>query len=41
MKIKETAKVLNQSKLADGIFSLTIATTAAEYAIPGQFINIL
>ncbi|CBK73045.1 2-polyprenylphenol hydroxylase and related flavodoxin oxidoreductases [Butyrivibrio fibrisolvens 16/4] len=40
MKIKETAKVLNQSKLAEGIFSLTIATTASEYAIPGQFINI-
>jgi dihydroorotate dehydrogenase electron transfer subunit len=40
MKVKETAKVINQVQLADGIFSLTVATKAAEYAVPGQFMNI-
>ncbi len=40
MKIKETAKILEQCQLADGIFSMKIATGIAEYAIPGQFINI-
>jgi len=40
MKVKEVATVINQEKLADGIFSLVLSTKAAEYAIPGQFINI-
>ena len=40
MKVKETAKVVNQIQLAEGIFSLTIKTSAAQYAVPGQFMNI-
>lgn len=40
MKVKEKAKVINQVQLADGIFSLTVATKASEYAVPGQFMNI-
>ena len=40
MKVKETAQVKNQEKLAEGVFSLVLNTNAAEYAIPGQFISI-
>jgi len=40
MKVKEKAQVLEQMKLADGVYSLKLKTTAAEYAIPGQFISI-
>ena len=40
MKIKETAKVLNQQNLAQGVYSLILETNIAEHAVPGQFINI-
>ena len=40
MKVKEKAQVLEQIKLAEGVYSLKLKTTAAEYAIPGQFISI-
>lgn len=40
MKVKETAQVIKQEKLAQGVFSLTLKTTASKYAVPGQFINI-
>ncbi len=40
MKVKETAKVLESSNLAQDVYSLRFSTTAAKYAVPGQFINI-
>lgn len=40
MKVKETAKIVSAANLAEGIYSLLIATKASEYAVPGQFINI-
>ncbi|MBR5951661.1 MAG: dihydroorotate dehydrogenase electron transfer subunit [Pseudobutyrivibrio sp.] len=40
MKVKEKAQVLEQMKLAEGVYSLKLKTIAAEYAIPGQFISI-
>ena len=40
MKVKETAQVIKQEQLAEGVFSLVLKTTASEYAIPGQFISI-
>lgn len=40
MKVKETATIVSQEMLAAGIYSLLIKTTAAEYAVPGQFISI-
>ena len=40
MKIKETAKIVSAANLAEGIYSLVLKTTASQYAIPGQFINI-
>lgn len=40
MKIKEKAQVVNQEKLADGVYSMVLSTKASEYAIPGQFISI-
>lgn len=40
MKVKEKAQVIDQKKLAEGVYSLVLKTKAAEYAIPGQFISI-
>lgn len=40
MKIKETAKVLEQKNLAEGVYSLLLETKISEQAIPGQFISI-
>ena len=37
---KETAKILSQNKIADGIYSMWIETTAAKEAKPGQFIDV-
>ncbi len=40
MKVKETAKVVGQVQLAQGIFALILETKIVDYAAPGQFINI-
>lgn len=40
MKVKEKASVVSQSQLAEGIFSLILQTSAAQYALAGQFISI-
>lgn len=40
MKVKETAKVVGQVQLAQGIFALILETKIVDYAMPGQFINI-
>ena len=40
MKIKETATVLGQMQLTEGVYSLLLQTKIVEYAKPGQFINI-
>ena len=40
MKVKETAQIVASDKLAENIYSLLLATTASQYAVPGQFINI-
>ena len=40
MKVKETAQIVASDKLAENIYSLLLATTAPQYAVPGQFINI-
>lgn len=40
MKVKESATVVAQKKLAEGVFSLELETNASKYAVPGQFINI-
>ena len=40
MKVKETARVLSQTKLAEGVYSMVLSTRASESALPGQFINI-
>ncbi len=37
---KETAKILSQNKIADGIYSMWIETTTAKEAKPGQFIDV-
>ena len=37
---KETAKILSQNKIADGIFSMWIECSAAKDAKPGQFIDV-
>ena len=37
---KETAKILSQNKIADGIYSMWIETFAAKEAKPGQFIDV-
>ena len=39
-KIKETAKVISQEKIATGIYSMWIATKIAKEAVPGQFISV-
>ena len=39
-KKKETAAVLSQESLADGIFSMWIRTEAAKTAVPGQFLSL-
>ena len=39
-KIKETATVLSQKKIANGIYDLCISTKIAKEAKPGQFISI-
>ncbi|MCF0131471.1 MAG: dihydroorotate dehydrogenase electron transfer subunit [Pseudobutyrivibrio sp.] len=40
MKVKDTAKVISQSVLAEGVYSLIIETKAANYAVPGQFVSL-
>ena len=40
MKIKEKAKVVENKNLAEGVYSIVLSTKVAEYAVPGQFINI-
>ncbi len=40
MKVKEMAKVVSAANLAAGVYSLTLNTNAAKYAVPGQFISI-
>ncbi|MCR5688127.1 MAG: dihydroorotate dehydrogenase electron transfer subunit [Lachnospiraceae bacterium] len=40
MKIRETASVISQECLCDGIYSMVIATKAAESAQAGQFVMI-
>jgi len=39
-KIKETARVISQEKIANDIYSMWIETKTAESAKPGQFISI-
>lgn len=39
-KVTEMAKVLSQEKLAEGIYSIWIQTTAAQSAVPGQFVSL-
>lgn len=40
-KVKETAAILSQEQLAEGIYSMWIHTEAiASQAVPGQFINV-
>lgn len=39
-KVTEIAKVLSQEKLAEGIYSIWIQTTAAQSAVPGQFVSL-
>lgn len=39
-KIRETAKVISQECLCNGIYSMWIKTNAAEYAVAGQFISV-
>lgn len=39
-KIKETAKVISQEKMATDIFSMWIETNVAKEAKPGQFISV-
>lgn len=40
-KVKETARILSQDKLAEGIYSMWIGTEAiASQAAPGQFIDV-
>ena len=40
MKIKETAKVISQEKIATDIYSMWIDTSIAKEAKPGQFISV-
>lgn len=40
MKIKEKATIISQECLCDGIYSMVIATNAAKYARPGQFLSL-
>ncbi len=40
MKKKETAKVLSQEMLAEGIYSMWIETDIADSAHPGQFVSL-
>lgn len=40
MKEKELAKVISQESIAADIFSMWIETTAAETAVPGQFVSL-
>lgn len=40
MKIKEKATIISQQCLCDGIYSMVIATKAAQYARPGQFLSL-
>lgn len=40
MKIKEKAKIVENKNLAEGVYSIVLSTKVAEYAVPGQFINI-
>lgn len=37
---KETARVISQNRIADGVYSMWIETSAAKDAKPGQFIDV-
>ncbi len=39
-KVTEMATILEQEKLAEGVYSMWISTTAAKSAAPGQFISL-
>lgn len=39
-KVTEMAKVLRQEKLAEGIYSMWVKTSAATSAVPGQFVSL-
>lgn len=39
-KITEYAVILKKGKLADGIYDMWISTTAAQVAVPGQFVSL-
>ncbi len=39
-KVKETAKVISQEKIAEDIYSMWISTRIANEAMPGQFISV-
>ncbi len=39
-KVFEYAKVIDQFKLSEGIYDLRLRTSAAEAAVPGQFLNL-
>ena len=40
MKTKETANIISQEKLTEGVYSMWLETTAAKGALPGQFISV-
>ncbi len=40
MKIRETATIISQEKLSDKVYSMWIETSAANAALPGQFISV-
>ena len=40
MKIRETAVIISQECLCEGVYSMRLKTKAAKYAVPGQFISV-
>ncbi len=40
MKTKETATIISQEKLTEGVYSMWLETSAAKEALPGQFISV-
>ena len=39
-KVTEMAKVLQQDRLAEGIYSMWVQTAATQWAVPGQFVSL-
>ena len=39
-KVRETARIIRQDPIADGVFSMWIRTEGAQYAVPGQFVSL-